>query len=309
MLMKRSLVPVGVGLLVAGLVAGVGPSVAAKPPPAPSAWSSMRHQFDYQRQPLQVVEHGATLRDGAVVHDITYNAPGQSPVDAYLVTPARSGRHAGALFLHWLETPDVSNRGEFLDEAVALAGHGAGLVSLLPQLVFPFAYGPIGDERDRDSIVKQVIQLRRGLDLLESRADVDRHRVAVVGHDYGAMYASLLGAVDRDRVRSAVVMAADATFANWFVTFFLDLPPDAVAPYRALFASVDPINYVGHATDGGILLQYATDDFFIPNDLAGQIEAAAGEPKVVRNYAVDHSLDIPAARADRDAFLARTLRR
>lgn len=302
--MKRSLVLIG--LLVAGLVAGVGTSVGAKPPP--SAWSQLQHQFDYQRQPLQVVEHGVTARNGAVIHDVTYNAPGQSPVDAYLVTPARSGRHAGAMFLHWLETPDVSNRGEFLDEAVALAGGGSHLVSLLPQLTFPFAYGPIGDERDKDSIVKQVIQLRRGLDLLESRTDVDRHRVAVVGHDYGGMYASLMSAVDRDRVRSAVVMAADATFANWFVTFFLDLPPDAVAPYRALFTSVDPINYVGHSPDGGILLQYATDDFFIPNDVAGQIAAAAGSPKVVRNYAADHSLDVPAARADRDAFLARTLR-
>lgn len=41
----------------------------------------------------------------------------------------------------------------------------------------------------------------------------------------------------------------------------------------------------------------------------GQIEAAVGNPKVVRSYAVDHSLNVPAARADRDDFLARTLRR
>ena len=298
---------------VAGLVTAVGQPAGAAPAGPRSAagggsdWSQLRHQFDYVRQPVRVAEHGVTRRGGALVHDITYQAPGQDPVDAFLVTPARHGTFAAALFLHWLDAAPNANRTEFLDEAVALAGSGRGLVSLLPQLDFPFAFGPIGDQRDRDSVVKQVVQLRRGLDLLQVRHDVDGRRIAVVGHDYGAMYGSLVAAVDRDRVRCAVVMAADATFGNWFSVFFLGLSGEADIAYRALLAPVDPVNYVGHAPRGGILLQYATDDFFIPNDVAAQMAAAASEPKVVRSYESDHSLEVPAALADRDAFLTSTL--
>jgi dienelactone hydrolase len=266
----------------------------------------LRHQFDYVPEPVQIVEHGVAPRSGALVHDITYRVAGQDPVDAYLVTPSRPGRHPAALFLHWLDEAPNANRSEFLEEAAALAAQ-RGLVALLPQLDFPFAFGPVGDSRDRDSVIKQVVQLRRGLDLLDARRDVDRTRVAVVGHDYGAMYGALLAAVDRDRVRANVVMAADATFGNWFSVFFLGLEGDADTAYRALLASLDPVAYLPHAPRGGVLLQYATNDFFIPRDVAAQVAAAAAEPKTVRDYDADHSLDLPQARADRDAFLVRAL--
>jgi pimeloyl-ACP methyl ester carboxylesterase len=241
-----------------------------------------------------------------VVEDVTYRAPGQDPVSAYLVLPTKAGRHPAAMFLHWLDTAADSNRGEFLDEAVALASGTDPVESLLPQLTFPFDYGPVGDVRDRDSVVKQVVQLRRGLDLLDARPDVDLGRVAVVGHDYGAMYASLLSAVDRTRLRSTVVMAADATMANWFVEFFLDLPADQVPAYTALLSTVDPVAFIGHAPRR-LLLQYATDDFFIPIEVAHQMRDAAGPTATFRTYATDHSLDIPAAQRDRDRFLRATL--
>lgn len=297
------------GMLGAVLALAMGTAVSQPAEAAPAhadRWSAMRHQFDYQRQPVSVVEHGVETRGGALIHDITYRAPGQDPVDAYLVAPARKGTYAGALFLHWLGD-EHADRAQFLDEAVGLASTGHGLVSLLPQLEFPFAFGPIGDQRDKDSVIKQTISLRRGLDLLTSRRDVNDDRIAVVGHDYGGMYASLLGALDRDRVHTAVLIAIDATFGNWFVTFFLDLPPEAEASYRALLASVDPIHYVGHGPGGGILLQFATDDFFILNDVAASVGAATRQPHRVLTYDTDHALDVPAARAGRDAFLRRAL--
>jgi pimeloyl-ACP methyl ester carboxylesterase len=307
-------------LAVAGLAGVVGQPAGAAPTGTGAAstgatekhgstpgWSELRHQFDYQRQPIRVAEHGVTRQGGALVHDISYSAPGQDPVSAYLVTPVRHGTFAGAIFLHWLSEEPNANRTQYLDEAVALAGGGRGLVSLLPQLEFPFAFGPVGDKRDKDSVVKQVVQLRRGLDLLQARHDVDDSRVAVVGHDYGAMFGSLMAAVDRDRVRAEVLTAADATFGNWFSVFFLGLEGDADTAYRALLAPLDPIVYVAHAPAGGILFQYATDDFFIPNDVAAQVVAAASGPKTVRSYDTDHALEVPAARADRDAFLIRTL--
>jgi pimeloyl-ACP methyl ester carboxylesterase len=290
---------------------------------ATTSWADLRHQFDYRRTQISVTEISAREVSGAVVHDITYWAPGQDPVSAYLVTPTRPAsqardaprrpevqaprKHAAALFLHWLaETPDA-NRSEFLDEAIGLAAGRDHVVSLLPQLVFPFDYGPVGDVRDRDSIVKQVVQLRRGLDLLDGRPDVDAGRVAVVGHDYGGMYAALIAAIDRNRVTSAVIMAADATWANWFVLYFLDLQPDQVQPYTNLLTSLDPVVFLPHAP-ADVLLQYASDDFFIPLSVAQQMRSAAPSTATFVTYAVDHSLHTPPARHQRDRFLTRTLR-
>lgn len=269
----------------------------------------LRHQFDYQRGKIHVVDHGVTKGHGFRVHDITYHAAGQDHVSAYLVVPSgpgHAGRHPAALFLHWLDTPAESTRAEFLPEAESLAAGHDHVVSLLPQLTFPFAYGPVGDVRDRDSVIKQVVQLRRGLDLLDARSDVNASRVAVVGHDYGAMYATLLSAVDRSRIRAEVVMAADATMSNWFVKYFLTLPADQVAPYKRMLRPVDPIHYIGHGPQRQ-LLQYATNDFYIPMSVAQRMHARAGSSAHFRTYDVDHSMRIPAAQADRDAFLHRAI--
>jgi dienelactone hydrolase len=287
---------VGTGAALALILSGSAPADAGSARPGSI--------LDYQSRTVHVVQHSVTQRGSAFVHDISYSVAGQPAVDAYLVTPASGGRHPAAMFLHWLDTPDVSNRGEFLDEAVGLAQQG--LISLLPQLVFPITVFPVGDPSDRSSIVAQTIQLRRGLDLLDARPDVDRHRVAVVGHDYGAMYASLIGTVDRDRLAALVIMAADATFSNWFVLFFLALDPDQVGPYQRLFQALDPINYIGHGARP-LLMQYASNDFFIPNGVAFAMASAAGHRADFRMYDTDHSLQIPAAQTGRDAFLTRTL--
>ncbi len=308
--MRRSLsaAVVVIGLTVSGgSIASASAGAASGGRTSAGGWAQLVHQFDYRRGHVSVTEVGSEHRGHAVVHDISYRAAGQDPVSAYLVVPDRAGRHPAALFLHWLGDAETSNRSEFLDEAVALASGPRPVLSLLPTLTFPFDYGPVGDVRDRDSVVKQVVQLSRGLDLLDGRRDVDAQRVAVVGHDYGAMYATLLSAVDRPRVRSTVVMAADATMANWFVEFFLDLPADQVAAYTSMLSTVDPVAFVGH-DPRRLLLQYATDDFFIPLTVADQMAAAAGPGATYKTYAVDHSMDLLAAQRDRDDFVRRTLR-
>jgi hypothetical protein len=83
---------------------------------------------------------------------------------------------------HWYQDGSpFLNRKEFLDEAVALAA--SGVVSLLTD-------GPIarpGFVRDPDPLgeaqindrVQQVIDMRRGADLLLVRSDVDPKRLAM----------------------------------------------------------------------------------------------------------------------------------
>ena len=217
-----------------------------------------------------------------------------------------AGPHPAAIFLHWLDGAADSNRGEFLREAISLAEGPGHAVSLLPQLTFPFYYGPVGDVRDRDSVIKQVVQLRRGLDLLDARGDVDPSRIAVVGHDYGAMYGSMLAAVDRSRVHALVLMAADATMANWFVTYFLDLPPEQVGPYTRMLSTVDPVRYLGHEPARCCCSTRPTTSTS-RTPVASRMHVRPVRRRPTWTYDTDHQFALPQAQTDRDAFIWRAL--
>jgi pimeloyl-ACP methyl ester carboxylesterase len=261
------------------------------------------HLFDYERGSVTIEELSAEHRDGVVVRDITYTGPGGIPVRAYLVEPETGGRHAATLFLHWFEPGNpTSSRLEFLEDAVTLAQHG--VVGLLPDLTFPWNADPIGDRSDLDRVVAQTIQARRGLDLLTNRADVDRKRIAVVGHDYGGMYGLLVSALDQSRVMYTVAINVDATFSNWFAQFWLGLGGADTVRYEKLLEPTDPIRFVCCGARGGVLYQYSEPDFFIPDSTRRALVSATAELKTYRLYpGAEHELDDETARHDRISWL------
>ena len=271
---------------------------------APAA-SAGTDTFAYRRGPVAITQHSVENRAGVLVRDITYTGRDGDPVRAYLVEPARQGHYPALLYLHWFEPPNpTSSRLEFLDEAVARARQGA--VALLPDLTFPWSIDVVGDRRDVTNVVAQTVRLRRGIDLLTNRTGAAR--VAVVGHDYGGMYGLLLAAADHDRVSAVVAMNVDATFSNWFATFFLGLSGDATIAYEKLFEPVDPIRFVAERRRVPLLFQFAEPDFFVPDSTRRTLVSLTAEPKDYRLYPdAGHELD-EAARADREAWLTAHLR-
>ena len=276
--MRRLPVLVSVAaLLVAGAVAGAG-GAHAEAPADP--------------------DHAAAT----VVRDIEIPVAGQPAVRAWLVRPQRSGGGlAGVLDLHWFE-PGRANqdRSEFLAEATALAGRG--VVSVLPQLTFPWAGDPVGDARDRAAVTAQLDAVRAAYRRLLAEPGVDRKRTAVVGHDYGAMYAVDLTAREPG-LRTAVLLAPDATWANWFDLYWLQLPAGERAAYRAVFAGLDPVDLVGRL-GAGAYLQFAGADRFVGAETRAAFAAAAPQAKVSLYPGEEHDLGAARTRDDRHAWLA-----
>src|SRR6266851_2112700 len=141
----------------------------------------LRH-FDYDRHaPLGLKQITVQHREHADVYDITYASPKGGVVPAYLVVPKGRGRFAAVVWGHWYwDNSSMRNRRQFLDEAIVLAQ--AGVVSLLTD-------GPIArpghveskeplNDRDTTDLVQQVVDMRRGVDLLLARRDVDPKRIA-----------------------------------------------------------------------------------------------------------------------------------
>jgi dienelactone hydrolase len=247
---------------------------------------------------------GAAAAGPVSVTTVVIPVAGQPPVTAYLVQPAGPlgpSSEAGILFLHWLGQIH-SDRSEFLAEAIELAGHGA--VSLLPQGIFPWVAAPHGTHRDVTSIRRQLAALQASLNYLTSRSYVNRSRVAIAGHDYGAMYGALLASSNRV-VHAAVLAAPDATWGHWFVKYWLGFTGHKAAAYKALFGGLQPVGHVARLGRHE-LFQWAGQDIFINARVRHQFARHAPQARVKLYRDSDHQLT-DQAQADRDAFLTREL--
>jgi len=239
-----------------------------------------------------------------IVQDIRVPVPGQQPVPAYLVRSAgalKPGSQAGILFLHWLGQIH-SDRTEFLAEAIQLAPRG--VVSLLPQGVFPWQVAPSGKPADVTAIKRQLAVFQACLNWLISKSYVSGPRIAVVGHDYGAMYGALLANSD-PRVHTAVLAAPDATWGHWFVKYWLGFTGSRAAHYKALFASLQPVRHVSRLGTHE-LFQWAGKDIFVSASVRKRFADAAPLSPVGFFPSSDHQLTT-AAQVARDKFLATEL--
>ena len=261
--------------------------------------------FDYDRSaPLNVREISHETRVAALVSDITFT-PADKPVKAYLVSPATgTGPHAAILYVHWLGEPATTNRTEFLDEAVALAGRG--VVSLLVDAMWADYRWYNKDripEEDFDHSVRQVIEIRRALDLLLAQPEIDAKRVAFVGHDFGAMYGTLALAGDR-RVKTAVLLAGVPHLIDWML--YQQQPKD-LAAYRVRLTPLNPVDYVDRFSPAPVFFQFAHKDQYVSATQAAEFYAAAGPRKHMATYEAGHDLHTTEVAADRVAWLEREL--
>jgi pimeloyl-ACP methyl ester carboxylesterase len=209
----------------------------------------------------------------------------------------------GVLAWHWFDTEaDDSDRTQFLDEAVELAG--LGVTSLLPQGRFPWAAPPTGAAADVAAIEAEVARLHAGLAVLRETPGVDASRLALVGHDFGGMLAAV-AAPDVADLRALVVIAATPRWGDWFLPFW-PIPEDRLDYLRAL-RPLDPIERVGAVHDAAILFQFGRRDFFIAPMTGLEFRAGAPDGAELLAYDDEHAMRDPAVRADRIAFLRRTL--
>jgi dienelactone hydrolase len=156
------------------------------------------------------------------------------------------------------------------------------------------------------------VDLRRAVDLLAARPDVDRRRLAYVGVSYGAAMGGLLAAVEH-RIKAYVLAVGDGGLVSHFTG-----PDDADGPLQRLPAAdrerwlaamrpIEPIRFIGRAAPAALLFQAGTKDELIPREDARRYQQAASQPKEVRWYAAGHELNC-TARRDMMAWLAGHIR-
>ena len=279
--------------LVALLLGGCG---------ATAAHRQQRGLFDYDRSaPLGFEDHGAVNPAYPIrVHDISFSGP-NGRVTGYLVLPPTKGRRPAVIYMHG----SGGNREQFLAPAGWMAARGAvGLTLDSPEArgAPPIRPGVRGLDQQRRLAVQAIVELRRAVDLLQSRRDVDPRRIAFVGWSYGARIGALLAGVEH-RISSFDLISGGS------------LPPSAYARLapprlrRAVFVTlseIDPLRYVHRAAPSMLFLQDGRRDEVVPRRALVALARAASRPKLVRWYAAGHA---PNAQEYRDqlAWLSRRL--
>lgn len=276
-----------------------------------AATPDTRH-FDYSAtDALDVKEVSVQQRGSVSIHNITYLSPNGGVVPAYLVVPKGAGKFAAILWGHWLmPNSSTANREEFLNEAVAFAP--AGVVSLL--IDAPQARAGFKPASNPALTAQQVIDLRRGVDLLLSRPDVDAKRIAYVGHSWDAGTGAILNAVDK-RIAAFVFMGGPQSNRQYILSS--DSPRMVSARKGMDMAKVeqtlqtnawaDPGSWATHLGPAPALFQYGLqDEEWVPLKDAKDYFALSTGPKELKLYDCGHALNAQA-RSDRFEFLQQHL--
>ncbi|HVS00898.1 MAG TPA: prolyl oligopeptidase family serine peptidase, partial [Thermoanaerobaculia bacterium] len=259
---------------------------------------------------LDVKVVGTERQGGVKVEDITFASPaGGAPIQAYVVRPeGGAGPLAGVLFVHWFEPHSpTSNRTQFLDEAKALARRGT--VSLLVSTFWsdPARYRSRRWEDDYQNSIHQTKDLRRALDVLLAQPGIDPQRIGYVGHDYGAMFGTLVAAVDR-RPKAYVLIAGTSRFTDWYLFGSASGVPkgEDLERFKARFAMLEPVNAITRAK-APLFFQMGESDRYTPRQEFIAVYMAAPEPKRIATYASDHPMEADIIRLDRTVWLAEQL--
>jgi hypothetical protein len=253
----------------------------------------------------KISEDSAFYKNNILVRGISFLScnPVHGRIRAYLVMPSSQPPYAGIIYFHWLGHPN-GNRNEFLDEAVEMADHS--VISILIQGYFPWTEPPVSGEKDMQQVVDQTIDLRRAIDILLMQPGIESERIAFVGHDYGAMFGSIMAGIDK-RMKACVLVTGMGNFGDWSLKYWKKPSESGTENYRNSLKPVDPVGYISNASPATLFFQFANKDIYITRETALQFYNAASEPKLVKWYDTEHEMMIPEVRKDRVEWVIKQL--
>jgi len=237
-------------------------------------------------RPLATTDRGVVDDDYPIaVHDLSYVA-GDDTVDAFLSVPPGEGRRPAVVYVHGAG----STRDSMIGPALWLAARGAVTLAITAPSTgapSPDGAGALDRLRSQRALeIRDVIAVRRAVDLLSERADVDPERIGFMGWSAGARAGAILAGVE-PRIHSLVLVSGGSAPVSEFVKA---APAELRPQVEETMSSIDPLRYIAKARPGSLLLQDGRRDSVIPRSaLQALIDAAPKGTKVLW-YDAEHAL-------------------
>lgn len=274
-----------------------------QPPTAPTTTTAapaakpVLSRFKYDRLvPLNLADHGVINPSYPVkIHDVSYQSPLGGEVPAFLVVPPGAGRKPAVIYMHG----SGGNRLEDLAQATWMAARGAVTMTITSPFERPDAPpipgGLAGIQKQRDLTIQAIVDLRRAVDVLQARPDVDRRRIGFVGWSSGARMGALLASAEH-RIRAYVLQSGGSPP----LADYLKAAPASLRPQLSeLLGAVDPLTAIRSAHPSLLLFQDGRKDTVVPHAALVGLAAAASKPKQLRWYRAGHA---PTKQETRDAM-------
>jgi cephalosporin-C deacetylase-like acetyl esterase len=254
-----------------------------------------RLEFSYDDAPLGYADHGRINSNYPIaIRDVSFTSGGRK-IEGYLLLPPGTEKRPAVVFVHG----SGGDRTQMLTPAAWLAARNVVTLTLTePSTAHPPAQATepgAAIDQQRDVVVRDVVAVRRALDVLRSLDGVDGDRLGYLGWSAGAKLGAFVAASD-DRVDALALLSAGADKLSEFVA---SAPAAYKQQVQQVLGSVDPLRYVAWAKPGSLLLEDGRKDEVVPRSALDNMVAAAPEETSVKWYAAGHELD---AQAYRDAF-------
>lgn len=280
--------------VICAVLAGCGSSSATKQPHPESRLLTFGYDAGV---PLEFVDHGRVnpRSEPIAARDVSFRSSGRR-IEGYLLLPPGRARRPAVVFVHG----SGGDRRELLDRARALAARGVVALTITePSTSSP----PVRSSAGAEALLKQlqatqvrdVVAVRRAVDVLSSRPQVDRERIGYLGWSAGARTGSFVAASE-PRVKALALLSAGAAPVAAYVA---NAPPNIRPAVRRVLTSLDPIRYIARARPGSVLLEDGRRDATVPHAALVNVVRAAPKGTTVRWYDAPHELDRAAYR---DAF-------
>jgi dienelactone hydrolase len=252
--------------------------------------SSVPAQFTYDdSKPLDAQIKRTSLGTSEVrVDDVSFSGPGDTRLNAYLLTPSGSeGPRPAVIYAHGAG----GDRQELLDEALQMAEQGAVAFTLemiySPERARPLPQGMEGIRENSRREAEGVQEIRRAVDLLQSLDSVNDDEIGYVGWSAGARTGALASGIEH-RIKAFNLIAGGAAPVSEYVRPFSRAPVDFQDELTTLLERTDPLHFVALAEPSELLFQAGRDDEVVPEAALRELAAAGSEPKEVRWYDAGH---------------------
>jgi len=231
---------------------------------------------------LRVAENNLFTR-----YHVTYLSANGQTVPGFLNIP-RSGKppYPAIIYLHGLGDSKSSDYIE-LGTAIFTAGGFAVLtidIQYHGERRREWARFDLKGERrytTRDAIVQTVIDLRRGIDFLESEEAIDSGRIGFLGISLGGIIGSIFAGLD-ERVKAPILTLAGGGL-RWSFGF-----GSLSGEMRDYLNVIEPLNFIAKVSPRPLLMINATKDEVIPRISAEMLYRRAGRPKEIKWFDTKH---------------------
>jgi len=242
--------------------------------------------YNYNKNiPLNAKETVILNKKNYTLYKVTYQSVNNKQVTALFIRP-KTGTSFSCIFF----IPGLSGKKEvYLDLMTFLCSKGYSCFSI-DLLMF-------GERKEKrqfileKDIIKVIIQtvfdVRRGLDYLKSRGDIDS--VALYGRSLGGIIGSIvLGVENRFKAGILVITGGNITYILHHTAIILDPNKIEMILKNPLFPYTEPLNYISYF-DGPIQFHFGEKDDVIPLEAGLQL-ASHAKNKEVYTYNAGHGI-------------------